>query len=70
MPDERPLETGKQVIFMPRRIADGDWQIDVYCFPGADIYYVKGFTTEDDARKWMNGSDGKDWKRQHGFRRE
>jgi hypothetical protein len=45
-PDERPLETGKQVIFMPRRIADGDWQIDVYCFPGADIYYVKGFATE------------------------
>jgi hypothetical protein len=60
-------DVGKQVIFLPRRIADGDWQIDVYCFPGTDIHCVTGFNTEEDARKWMHGSGAKDWKRQHGF---
>jgi len=55
-----------RVIFKPKRIAEGDWQIEAH-HPDAEIRYVTGFPDKAAIDEWLNG-DGKDrWLRSQGY---
>jgi hypothetical protein len=55
-----------RVIFHPKRIDEGDWQIEAHC-PGAEIRYVKGLTSHEDARDWIDGPRKIAWLRSQGL---
>jgi hypothetical protein len=55
-----------KVIFKPKRIAEGDWQIEAHC-PGTEIRYIKGLTSKSDIDEWMQGSRRIDWLRSQGY---
>ncbi len=55
-----------RIIFKPKRIAEGDWQIEAHC-PGAEIRYIKGLTSKADFDEWMQGSRRIDWLRSQGY---
>ena len=55
-----------RVIFKPRRIAEGDWQIEAHC-PGAEIRYIKGLTSKAEFDDWMQGTRRIDWLRSQGY---
>jgi hypothetical protein len=55
-----------RVIFKPKRIAEGDWQIEAHC-PGAEIRYIKGLTSKADFDDWMQGNRRIDWLRSQGY---
>jgi hypothetical protein len=54
------------VIFKPKRIAEGDWQIEAHC-PGAEIRYIKGLTSKSDIDEWLQGTRRIDWLRSQGY---
>jgi hypothetical protein len=53
-----------QVVFHPKRIAQGNWQIEAH-FPGAEIRYITGLM--DKADIWMGGSRKIAWVRSEGY---
>jgi hypothetical protein len=55
-----------KVIFKPKRIEEGDWQIEAHC-PGAEIRYIKGLVSKADTDDWMQGSRRVDWLRSQGY---
>jgi hypothetical protein len=55
-----------RIIFKPKRIAEGDWQIEAHG-PGAEIRYIKGLTSKADFDEWMQGSRRIDWLRSQGY---
>ena len=55
-----------RVIFHPKRIAEGDWQVEAHC-PGAEIRYITGFSSKADIDDWMNGSRKIAWLRSQGY---
>ncbi|HEV2624046.1 MAG TPA: hypothetical protein VGV62_02830 [Xanthobacteraceae bacterium] len=55
-----------RIIFKPKRIAEGDWQIEAHG-PGAEIRYIKGLTSKADFDEWMQGSRRVDWLRSQGY---
>jgi hypothetical protein len=54
------------VTFKPKRIAEGDWQIDAHC-PGMDIRSIKGFKSKTEIDEWMQGTRRIDWLRSQGY---
>lgn len=55
-----------RVVFKPKRIAEGDWQIEAHC-PGVEIRYIKGFQSKADIDDWMQGTRRIDWLRSQGY---
>jgi len=55
-----------KVIFKPKRIAEGDWQIEAHC-PEAEIRYIKGLQSKADVDEWMQGTRRIDWLRSQGY---
>jgi hypothetical protein len=55
-----------RVIFKPKRIAEGDWQIEAHC-PGTEVRYIKGFKDKAEVDAWLNGSLRIDWLRSQGY---
>jgi hypothetical protein len=60
------MSKSPRVIFSSKRIADGDWQIEAHC-PGAEIRYIKGLTSNDDANDWLSGERKITWLRSQGY---
>jgi hypothetical protein len=60
------MKKSPRVTFRPKRIAEGDWQIEAHC-PGADIRYIKGLTSKADVDDWINGSRKVTWLRSQGY---
>ena len=60
------MKKSPRVTFSPKRIADGDWQIEVHC-PGAEIRYVVGLTSKADADEWLAGDKKIAWLRSQGY---
>lgn len=60
------MSKSPRVIFMPKRIAEGDWQIEAHC-PGAEIRYIKGLTDKADVVEWINGNRKMIWLRSQGY---
>jgi hypothetical protein len=55
-----------RVVFHPKRIAEGDWQIGAH-FPGTEIRYITGFASKTDIDDRMNGSHKVAWLRSQGY---
>jgi hypothetical protein len=55
-----------RVEFRPKRIAEGDWQIEAH-YPGAEIRYITGLTSKSDIDDWMSGSRKIAWLRSQGY---
>jgi hypothetical protein len=60
------MKKSPRVIFSPKRIADGDWQIEAHC-PGAEIRYVKGLISKAAADEWLAGEAKIAWLRSQGY---
>ncbi len=55
-----------RVTFHPKRIAEGEWQIEAR-FPGEESRYVRGLTSHDEVRQWIDGPRKIDWLRSQGL---
>jgi hypothetical protein len=60
------MKKSPRIIFSPKRIADGDWQIEAHC-PGAELRYVTGFTSKADIDEWLSGDRKIAWLRSQGY---
>ncbi len=60
------MSKSPRVTFHPKRIAEGDWQIEAHC-PGADIRYISGFKSKAEIDDWMNGDRKIAWLRSQGY---
>lgn len=55
-----------RVTFKPKRIAEGDWQIEAH-YPDVEIRYVKGFKDKVAIDEWLNGDGKIAWLRSQGY---
>jgi hypothetical protein len=55
-----------RVTFRPKRIAEGDWQIEAHC-GGDDIRIISGLTSKADIDDWLQGSRKIAWLRSQGY---
>jgi len=60
------MSKSPRVVFRPKRIAEGEWQIEAH-YPGMDIRYITGLTSKADVDDWMNGSRRIAWLRSQGY---
>jgi hypothetical protein len=60
------MSKSPRVTFHPKRIAEGDWQIEAHC-PGADIRYISGFKSKADIDDWMQSDRKIAWLRSQGY---
>jgi hypothetical protein len=60
------MKKSPRVIFSPKRIAEGDWQIEARC-PGAEIRYVTGLASKTEADEWLAGDRKIAWLRSQGY---
>ena len=54
-----------RVEFRPKRIAEGDWQIEAH-FPGAEVRYITGLKDKADIDDWLGGGRKITWLRSQG----
>jgi hypothetical protein len=55
-----------RIVFKPKRIAEGDWQIEAHG-PGAEIRYITGLKSKTEIDEWMQGTRRIDWLRSQGY---
>jgi hypothetical protein len=55
-----------RVDFRAKRIAEGEWQIEAHS-AGQEVRYVKGLTSHDEARDWIDGPRKIAWLRSQGL---
>jgi hypothetical protein len=55
-----------RITFRPERIADGEWQIAAH-FPDAEIRYIKGLASHEEARQWIDGPRKVAWLKSQGL---
>jgi hypothetical protein len=55
-----------RVIFKPKRIAEGDWQIEAH-LEGTEIRYITGLKDKADVDAWMNSERRTAWLRSQGY---
>ena len=60
------MSKSPRVTFHPKRIAEGDWQIEAHC-PGAEVRYITGLTSKADIDDWMQGDRKIAWLRSQGY---
>ena len=60
------MSKSPRVIFHPKRIAEGDWQIEAHC-PGAEIRYIKDFKSKAEIDAWLAGDGKIKWLRSQGY---
>ena len=60
------MSKSPRVTFTPKRIADGNWQIEA-SVPGAEIRIINGLTSNEDAREWIDGNRKIAWLRSQGY---
>jgi len=56
----------QRLTFHPKRIAEDDWQIEARC-DGEEPRYIRGLTSHDEVRQWMDGPRKIDWLRSQGL---
>jgi hypothetical protein len=55
-----------RVTFNPKRIAEGEWQIEAR-YPGVEIRIITGLTSKADVDDWLQGSRKIAWLRSQGY---
>jgi hypothetical protein len=54
------MNKSPRVTFSPKRIAEGDWQIEAH-YPGAEIWFIDGLKSKEDAIEWVGENRKVDW---------
>ncbi len=62
----RGMSKSPRVEFRPKRVAEGDWQIEAHC-PGEELRTISGLTSKADVDDWMNGDRKIAWLRSQGY---
>ena len=60
------MKKSPRVTFSPKRINEGEWQIEANC-PGTEARYVTGFTTKTEVDEWLAGDRKIGWLRSQGY---
>jgi hypothetical protein len=60
------MSKSPRVTFNPKRIAEGEWQIEARC-PGVEIRIITGLTSKADVDDWLQGSRKIAWLRSQGY---
>jgi hypothetical protein len=60
------MSKSPRVTFQPKRIAEGNWQIEAHC-PGEETRYITGLTSKADVDEWMAGSRKLAWLKSQGY---
>jgi hypothetical protein len=60
------MKKSPRVVFSPKRIAEGDWQIEAHS-PGAEIRYVTGLASKAEVDDWLAGEKKIAWLRSQGY---
>jgi hypothetical protein len=55
-----------RVTFTPKRIAEGDWQIEAN-YEKAETRYISGFASKAEIDEWLAGTRKVDWLRSQGY---
>jgi hypothetical protein len=61
-----PMSKKARVVFKPKRITEGDWQIEAY-LEGAETRYITGLKDKADVDEWINGDRRIAWLRSQGY---
>ena len=60
------MSKSPRVTFRPKRIADGEWQIEAH-HPDEEVRIISGLTSKADIDDWMNGARKIAWLRSQGY---
>jgi hypothetical protein len=60
------MSKSPRVDFHPKRIAEGDWQIEAH-YPGEEVRIISGLTSKADIDDWLQGSRKIAWLRSQGY---
>ncbi|HEY5378897.1 MAG TPA: hypothetical protein VIJ78_05090 [Pseudolabrys sp.] len=60
------MSKSPRVTFNPKRIAEGEWQIEARC-PGVETRIITGLTSKADVDEWLQGSRKIAWLRSQGY---
>jgi hypothetical protein len=60
------MSKSPRVIFRPKRVAEGDWQIEAH-YSGAEIRYITGFASKTAVDEWLAGDRKIAWLRSQGY---
>jgi hypothetical protein len=60
------MSKSPRIIFSPKRITDGQWQIEAHC-PGAEMRYISGLSSKADVDEWLAGERKIAWLRSQGY---
>jgi hypothetical protein len=55
-----------RVIFIPKRIAENDWQIEAR-YEGREPRFISGLTSKADVDDWLQGSRKIAWLKSQGY---
>ena len=55
-----------RIEFRPKRIAEGNWQIEAHC-PGEEVRLIDGLTSLEEIHQWMEGPRKVAWLRSQGL---
>ncbi|MBV9558140.1 MAG: hypothetical protein JO254_13805 [Pseudolabrys sp.] len=61
-----PKAKSPRVTFHPKRIAEGDWQIEAR-LEGHENRYITGLTSKADVDEWIQGNRKLAWLRSQGY---
>ncbi|HEX3710386.1 MAG TPA: hypothetical protein VHV56_10925 [Pseudolabrys sp.] len=60
------MSKNPRVTFRPRRIAEGEWQIEAH-YPDVEIRIVDGFKSKAEIDEWIAGDGKIRWLRSQGY---
>jgi hypothetical protein len=60
------MSKSPRVTFKPKRIAEGEWQIQAEC-PGVETKFVTGFKSKAEIDEWLAGDGKIKWLRSQGY---
>jgi hypothetical protein len=66
LPHMARMAKSPRVTFKPKRIAEGDWQIQAEC-PGVETKFVTGFKSKAEIDEWLAGEGKIKWLRSQGY---
>lgn len=55
-----------RVTFTPKRIAEGDWQIEAH-YPETEVRIISGFESKLSIDEWLSGDRKVAWLRSQGY---
>ncbi|SHN76881.1 hypothetical protein SAMN05444170_3328 [Bradyrhizobium erythrophlei] len=60
------MKKSPRVTFVPKRIAEGEWQIEAH-LSGTEVRYIKGLANKTEVHEWLDGNRKLAWLRSEGY---